>query len=230
MRAPMRWNMRQPASERAEIMTIIAENLQAVHERIRQAAAAANHSPDSIRLLAVSKTFGAAVVASAWQAGQRAFGENFVQEALDKVAGLGHLDIEWHFIGPIQSNKTRPIAEHFAWVHSLEREKIARRLNVSALEVERVIDVGVAVTVVLGPLHARGHGHQVPHRHALVVENRAGIVRMDAVEAPSPDDTAAEPFDRREYAALTAPSASSVTEAAAPTTAISIERRYSSRR
>ena len=110
-------------------MTIIAENLQAVHERIRQAATAAHRSPEDVRLLAVSKTFDASAVTAAWQAGQRAFGENFVQEALDKIAGLGHLDIEWHFIGPIQSNKTRPIAEHFAWVHSLEREKIARRLN-----------------------------------------------------------------------------------------------------
>ena len=110
----MRWNMRQPASERAEIMTIITENLQAVHDRIRQAAAAANRAPDSVRLLAVSKTFGASAVVTAWQAGQRAFGENFVQEALDKIAELRQPDIEWHFIGPVQSNKTHPIAEHFA--------------------------------------------------------------------------------------------------------------------
>lgn len=110
-------------------MTIIAENLQAVHERIRQAAAAAHRSPEDVRLLAVSKTFDASSVTAAWQAGQRAFGENFVREALDKIAELGHLGIEWHFIGPVQSNKTRPIAEHFAWVHSIEREKIARRLN-----------------------------------------------------------------------------------------------------
>jgi pyridoxal phosphate enzyme (YggS family) len=129
MRPPKRWNMRQPASERAEIMTTIAENLQAVHDRILRAAASANRAPDSVQLLAVSKTFGSAEVAAAWQAGQHAFGENFVQEALDKITGLGHFDIEWHFIGPVQSNKTRPIAEHFAWVHSIEREKIARRLN-----------------------------------------------------------------------------------------------------
>jgi pyridoxal phosphate enzyme (YggS family) len=129
MRPPKRWNMRQPASERVEIMTTIAENLQAVHGRILHAVAAANRAPDRVQLLAVSKTFGSAEVTDAWQAGQRAFGENFVQEALDKIAGLGHFDIEWHFIGPVQSNKTRPIAEHFAWVHSIEREKIARRLN-----------------------------------------------------------------------------------------------------
>ena len=114
--------MRQPASERAEIMTTFAVNLQAVHDRIRRAAAAANRAPDSVQLLAVSKTFGSAEVTAAWQAGQRAFGENFVQEALDKIADTGQLDIDWHFIGPVQSNKTRPIAEHFAWVHSIERE------------------------------------------------------------------------------------------------------------
>jgi pyridoxal phosphate enzyme (YggS family) len=125
----MRWNMRQPASERAEIMTTIALNLQAVHDRIERAATAANRAPDGVRLLAVSKTFAAPQVMAAWQAGQRAFGENFVQEAVDKIAELRQLDIEWHFIGPVQSNKTRPIAEHFAWVHSIEREKIARRLN-----------------------------------------------------------------------------------------------------
>lgn len=110
-------------------MTIIAANLQAVHQRIKRAATATNRSPDSVQLLAVSKTFGPAEVAAAWAAGQRAFGENFVQEALDKIAATRSLPLEWHFIGPVQSNKTRPIAEHFAWVHSIEREKIAQRLN-----------------------------------------------------------------------------------------------------
>ncbi len=110
-------------------MAIIADNLQAVHERIARAATAAQRAPDGVRLLAVSKTCGAAQVESAWQAGQHAFGENFVQEALDKARELAHLDIEWHFIGPLQSNKTRPVAEFFAWVHGIEREKIAQRLN-----------------------------------------------------------------------------------------------------
>lgn len=110
-------------------MATIADNLQAVQSRIERAAALANRSPEGVRLLAVSKTFGIGPVTEAWHAGQRAFGENFVQEALDKIAALGHLDIEWHFIGPLQSNKTRPVAEHFSWVHSIEREKIAQRLN-----------------------------------------------------------------------------------------------------
>ncbi|MCE2998579.1 MAG: YggS family pyridoxal phosphate-dependent enzyme [Betaproteobacteria bacterium] len=110
-------------------MVTIAGNLQAVKQRIAQAAAAANRPSQSIQLLAVSKTFGVAEIEAAWQAGQHAFGENFVQESLAKIAALQRLGIEWHFIGPLQSNKTRPVAEHFAWVHSLERDKIARRLN-----------------------------------------------------------------------------------------------------
>ena len=118
-----------PATGYAEIMATIAANLQAVHARIARAAEAANRPPGDIRLLAVSKTFGASLVAEAWHAGQHAFGENFVQEAVDKARELTHPDIEWHFIGPIQSNKTRSIAGHFAWVHSIEREKIAQRLN-----------------------------------------------------------------------------------------------------
>ena len=114
-------------------MSTIARNLQAVHERIAAIAHSAQRDPHTIRLLAVSKTFGADAVIEAAQAGQTAFGENYLQEALDKMAALkaarpGAL-FEWHFIGPIQSNKTRPIAEHFDWVHSVEREKIAQRLS-----------------------------------------------------------------------------------------------------
>lgn len=110
-------------------MVTIADNLQAVRTRIAQAATAANRLPQSVQLLAVSKTFSAAEIEQAWHAGQRAFGENFVQEGVTKITALSALAIEWHFIGPLQSNKTRPVAEHFAWVHSIEREKIARRLN-----------------------------------------------------------------------------------------------------
>jgi pyridoxal phosphate enzyme (YggS family) len=107
----------------------IAANLQAVLQRIERAAAAAGRNADSIRLLAVSKTWPAARVEEAFYAGQQAFGENHEQEAVGKITALSHLPIEWHFIGPIQSNKTRPIAERFAWVHSLDRDKVARRLS-----------------------------------------------------------------------------------------------------
>lgn len=114
-------------------MSSILENLQAVHAQIRSAAQSATRDPASITLLAVSKTFGADAVLEAAQAGQRAFGENYLQEAVDKITALraSHPEylLEWHFIGPIQSNKTRPIAEHFDWVHSVEREKIAQRLS-----------------------------------------------------------------------------------------------------
>ena len=111
------------------IMTVIASNLQAVNEVIAQAVSMAQRSRDEVMLLAVSKTFPAAVVRAAYQAGQRAFGESYLQEALDKIEALSDLPLQWHFIGPIQSNKTRAIAEHFSWVHSVDRLKIAERLS-----------------------------------------------------------------------------------------------------
>lgn len=111
----------------------ISENLQVVQHRIATSAQAAGRDPTSIRLLAVSKTFDAQAVLTAAQAGQRAFGENYVQEAFDKISSTRELNpdlqLEWHFIGPIQSNKTRQIAEHFDWVHSVDRLKIAQRLS-----------------------------------------------------------------------------------------------------
>jgi PLP dependent protein len=112
-------------------MPSLAHSLAAVNARIAEAARAAQRSPDSIRLLAVSKTFPADDVRAAFTAGQRAFGENYVQEALEKIEALADLraQIEWHFIGPLQSNKTRPVAEHLDWVHSVDRLKIAQRLS-----------------------------------------------------------------------------------------------------
>jgi len=110
-------------------MNAIASNLQAVNCAIAQAAQIAQRPAEDITLLAVSKTFPAADVREAYQAGQRAFGENYLQEALDKIAELHELALEWHFIGPIQSNKTRAIAENFCWVHSVDRLKIAQRLS-----------------------------------------------------------------------------------------------------
>ena len=110
-------------------MSIITANLQAVKERIATAAQAAGRRTGDVALLAVSKTFTAECVRSCAAAGQRAFGENYLQEALDKISVLQTLDLEWHFIGPIQSNKTRPIAENFHWVHSVDRDRVAQRLN-----------------------------------------------------------------------------------------------------
>lgn len=110
-------------------MTSISERLQAIRTGIRQAESAAGRPPDSVQLLAVSKTKPATDIREAYAAGQRLFGENYVQEALGKMEELTDLALEWHFIGPIQSNKTRPIAEHFDWVHGIDRLKIAQRLN-----------------------------------------------------------------------------------------------------
>lgn len=109
-------------------MISIPANLQIVYSRIARAAQDAGRAADSVTVLAVSKTFPAEAVRAAAAAGQHAFGENYVQEALDKITGLRDLGLQWHFIGPIQSNKTRSIAEHFDWVHGVERDKIARRL------------------------------------------------------------------------------------------------------
>jgi pyridoxal phosphate enzyme (YggS family) len=114
-------------------MSSILDNLQAVRARIAAAANEAGRAADAIELLAVSKTFDAHAVIAAASARQTAFGENYLQEALNKMAEAQALRpdllLKWHFIGPIQSNKTRPIAENFSWVHSVDREKIAQRLS-----------------------------------------------------------------------------------------------------
>lgn len=109
-------------------MTTISSNLQAVLARVDRAAREHGRASGAVRLLAVSKTWPAADVREAALAGQRAFGENYVQEGVAKVAELADLGLEWHFIGPLQSNKTRVVAEHFDWVHSIDRLKIAERL------------------------------------------------------------------------------------------------------
>ncbi|HSH47302.1 MAG TPA: YggS family pyridoxal phosphate-dependent enzyme [Halomonas sp.] len=108
----------------------IQRSLTAVRQRIEAALLAAGRPPGSARLLAVSKTKPASMIREAWRHGQREFGENYVQEALSKKSELTDLDdIVWHFIGPLQSNKSRDAAEYFDWVHSIDRERLARRLN-----------------------------------------------------------------------------------------------------
>jgi pyridoxal phosphate enzyme (YggS family) len=119
-------------------MSRIAGNMQDVHARIAAAAAKVSRDPQEIRLLAVSKTFDARAVMEAVDAGQHDFGENYLQEALDKIEEVRRMQnsgdapatmLKWHFIGPVQSNKTRPLAENFDWVHAIDREKIAARLS-----------------------------------------------------------------------------------------------------
>lgn len=110
-------------------MTTIQTQVNAVQARIRAACVTCGRSGDSVRLLAVSKTFDAAAVQAAYAAGQCAFGENYIQEAVEKITQLKALALQWHCIGPVQSNKTRLVAEHFDWVQTLDRFKIAERLN-----------------------------------------------------------------------------------------------------
>ncbi|MCR4508263.1 YggS family pyridoxal phosphate-dependent enzyme [Pseudomonas sp. 32.2.56] len=110
-------------------MSTIAENIAKVGVRIREAAQASQRDCAAVGLLAVSKTKPAAAIREAFAAGVQDFGENYLQEALEKQAELSDLALTWHFIGPIQSNKTKPIAEHFAWAHSVDRLKIAQRLS-----------------------------------------------------------------------------------------------------
>src|SRR5688572_18702021 len=128
-------------------MVTIAANLQAVRERITLAAGAAGRPVDAIALVAVSKTFPAAMVAEAHACGQRSFGENQAQEGVRKITELAHLPLDWHYIGPIQSNKTRPVAESFQWVHGVEREKIAERLNEARPAGLPPLDVCIQVNV-----------------------------------------------------------------------------------
>ncbi|WP_075879513.1 YggS family pyridoxal phosphate-dependent enzyme [Vreelandella massiliensis] len=131
-------------------MTDIALDASLANARARLARAldAAGRPPDDARLLAVSKTKPALMIRQAWQLGQREFGENYLQEALDKQTELADLDaIVWHFIGPLQSNKTRAAAEHFDWVHSVDRLKIAKRLSEQRPEALDPLNVCLQVNI-----------------------------------------------------------------------------------
>ena len=128
-------------------MTTIASNMQAVRDAIDAAARAAGRNAQDVKLLAVSKTFPAEDIRAAYAAGQRCFAENYVQEGTGKIAALKDLQIEWHFIGPIQSNKTRPIAENFSWAHSIERLKVAERLSAQRPESLPPLQVCIEVNI-----------------------------------------------------------------------------------
>ncbi|MBT9513021.1 MAG: YggS family pyridoxal phosphate-dependent enzyme [Acidovorax sp.] len=136
-------------------MTTIANNLQQVLGRMAQACTAAGRDPASVGLLAVSKTFAADAVLEAVAAGQRAFGENYIQEGVDKIAALRAaapgVALQWHCIGPIQSNKTRPVAEHFDWVHTVDRLKIAERLSAQRPEHLPPLHICIQVNIDGGP-------------------------------------------------------------------------------
>jgi pyridoxal phosphate enzyme (YggS family) len=128
-------------------MTMIAGNLQSVRARIARACAQAQRDVEDVTLLAVSKTFGPDAVREAFAAGQRAFGENYIQEAVEKIGLLADLPLEWHCIGPIQSNKTRLVAAHFHWAQSVDRLKIAQRLSEQRDESLPALQVCIQVNI-----------------------------------------------------------------------------------
>lgn len=132
-------------------MTTIQTQLDAVRHRIRVACHEAGRASDAVTLLAVSKTFGADAIQAAHAAGQTAFGENYIQEAVEKITALKHLPLQWHCIGPIQSNKTRLVAAHFDWVHTVDRLKIAQRLSEQRPDGLPPLQVCIQVNVDGGP-------------------------------------------------------------------------------
>jgi pyridoxal phosphate enzyme (YggS family) len=180
-------------------MASIADNLQAVRSRIAGAARAAQRDPGDILLLAVSKTFPPAHIEAAFAAGQKAFGENHAQEAVEKITVLAALPLEWHFIGPIQSNKTRLIAEHFQWVHSLDREKIAERLNAARPEGMPPLNVCIQVNV-SGEATKSGiaPGEEVGLADAIARLPRLKLRGLMAIPEPTTDVT----LQRRRFALL----------------------------
>lgn len=128
-------------------MASIAENIQRLRDRVRELEGQYQRESGSVKLLAVSKTHPVEKIHQAMSAGQQDFGENYLQEALDKIHSLGGERITWHFIGPLQSNKTRDIAEHFDWVHSVDRLKIARRLSEQRPDALPPLNVCVQVNI-----------------------------------------------------------------------------------
>ena len=130
-------------------MSQVTANLMLVKQRLELAALAAKREPEDIQLLAVSKTFPSRAIEEAMHAGQSAFGENYVQEGVEKIQQLAKLRpwLQWHFIGPLQSNKTREVAEHFDWVHSIDRLKIAERLSSQRGEFPDLVPLQVCVQI-----------------------------------------------------------------------------------
>ncbi len=160
---------------------------------------AAARAPNAVALLAVSKTFAADHVRVAYAAGQREFGESYVQEALDKIAELSALPLIWHFIGPIQSNKTRLIAEHFAWAHSVAREKIALRLAQSRPQSLSPLNVCLQVNV-SGEASKSGVAPQELRGLAEAVRVLPGLSLRGLMAIPEPSDEVA--LQRRRFAAV----------------------------
>jgi len=169
-------------------MATIAANLQAVRARIQRAAQAVGRQPGDIALVAVSKTFPAEYIAQAHAAGQRAFGENYAREAVEKITKLAPLPLEWHFIGPIQSNKTSVIATHCQWVHSVAREKIAQRLDAARPGGLPPLNVCIQVNV-SGEAAKSGvePGEELKLAEAIARLPRLKLRGLMAIPEPTPD-------------------------------------------
>lgn len=166
-------------------MTMIADNLLRVRTRIAQAALACGRTPESIILLAVSKKFDADAVRQAFAAGQTAFGENYIQEGVDKIAALADLPLQWHCIGPIQSNKTRLVAEHFDWVHSVDRLKIAQRLSEQRPADKAPLQVCIQVNIDGGATKA-GVAPQAVLELARQIQGLPGLLLRGLMTIPEP--------------------------------------------
>ena len=180
-------------------MTTIARNLQAVRARIELAAHACGRRASDITLLAVSKTFPASYIEEAHSGGQTAFGESYAQEGVEKITQLSGLGLEWHFIGPVQRNKTRPIAEHFRWVHSVARSEVAARLNAARPEHLPALDVCIQVNI-SGEATKSGvtPGEERGLARAIATLPRLRLRGLMAVPEPTPDVA----LQRRRYALL----------------------------
>lgn len=179
-------------------MNDLKQNLQNVRARLAAACADAGRNPSQIRVLAVSKKHSAERVRALHELGQRAFGENYVQEALAKQDDLGDLDIEWHFIGPLQSNKTREVAEHFDWVQSADREKILRRLSGQRPPSGPELNVCIQVNIDREPQKA-GIEPEGTARLARLCETLPGLRLRGLMTIPrigSPDHDPAESYRR----------------------------------
>ncbi|EED34882.1 pyridoxal phosphate enzyme, YggS family [Luminiphilus syltensis NOR5-1B] len=177
----------------------IATNVSKVRDRIADAAAAAGRDPECVALLAVSKTKPAAMVRAAAEAGLHAFGENYLQDAETKIEELRDLGLEWHFIGPLQSNKTRTIAANFDWVHSVDRLKIARRLSEQRPEALGPLNICLQVNISGEPSKSGVLPGQVPDL-AATVASLPGITLRGLMAIPAPET---DPVKQRQpFAAL----------------------------
>ena len=184
-------------------MSQITANLMLVKQRLELAALAAKREPEDIQLLAVSKTFPAIAVEEAMHAGQTAFGENYVQEGVEKIQQLAKLHpwLEWHFIGPLQSNKTRDVAEHFDWVHSIDRLKIAERLSSQRGEFSDLGDLQVCVQINVSAEESKS-GLALEEVEALctAIAKLPHLVLRGLMAIPAPSDDVIE--QRQAFAAV----------------------------